>query len=40
MPSTKSFIERLFEDDEGAWQYLGDHLDGGARVQLKAHNIS
>ena len=39
MPSTKKFIERLFEEDDGAWQYLGDHLDGSARLQLKAHTI-
>ena len=39
MPSTEDFIERLFEDDKGAWQYLGDHLDGSARLQLKAHNV-
>ena len=40
MPSTRSFIKRLFDDDDGAWQYLGDHLDGSARLQLKAHNIA
>jgi len=39
MPSTKDFIERLFEDDKGAWQYLGDHLDGSASLQLKVHDI-
>lgn len=39
MPSTEDFVERLFEDDKGAWQYLGDHLDGSASLQLKAHNI-
>ena len=39
MPSTEDFIERLFEDDKGAWQYLGDHLDGKARLQLKAHDV-
>lgn len=39
MPSTKSFIKRLFNDDDGAWQYLGDHLDGSARLQLKAHTL-
>ena len=39
MPSTEDFIERLFEDDKGAWQYLGDHLDGTASLQLKAHDI-
>jgi len=39
MPSTKEFVNRLFKDDEGAWQYLGDHLDGSARLQLKTHTI-
>ena len=39
MPSTKKFIERLFKEDSGAWQYLGDHLNGSARLQLKAHTI-
>jgi len=39
MPSTQEFIERLFEDNDGAWHYLGDHLDGKARLQLKTHTI-
>ncbi|MFK5975406.1 MAG: MBL fold metallo-hydrolase [Sulfurovum sp.] len=39
MPNTRGFINRLFNKDSGAWEYLGDHLDGGARLQLKAHNI-
>ena len=39
MPNTKDFGKRLFEDDKGAWQYLGDHLDGSARLQLKTYNI-
>ena len=39
MPSTQDFVNRLFEDEKGAWQYLGDHLDGSARLQLKAHTI-
>jgi len=39
MPSTKQFVSRLFDNDDGAWQYLGDHLNGDARLQLKAHNI-
>jgi len=39
MPSTKEFIKRLFEENDGAWQYLGDHLDGSARLQLKTHTI-
>ncbi len=40
MPSTKTFVKRLFDDDDGAWQYLGDHLNGDASLQLKAHNIA
>jgi len=39
MPNTKDFIERLFENGKGAWQYLGDHLDGSDKLQLKAHTI-
>jgi len=39
MPSTEEFIDRLFEDGDGAWQYLGDHLDASAKLQLKAHTI-
>lgn len=40
MPSTEAFVERLFDDDDGAWQYLGDHLNGDTSLQLKAHTIS
>ncbi len=40
MPNTKGFINKLFRKNSGAWEYLGDHLNGGARLQLKAHNIS
>jgi ribonuclease BN (tRNA processing enzyme) len=39
MPSTKEFVNRLFKEDEGAWQYLGDHLDGRAGLQLKVNSI-
>lgn len=39
MPSTETFINRLFKDGKGAWQYLGDHLNGDAELQLKAHNV-
>ncbi|MEA2047760.1 MAG: MBL fold metallo-hydrolase [Campylobacterota bacterium] len=39
MPSTTQFIERLFKKNKGAWQYLGDHLDGSAKLQLKPHTI-
>ena len=39
MPSTQNFIDRLFKNNKGAWQYLGDHLDGSAALQVKAHNV-
>ena len=39
MPSTSEFVNRLFKEDDGAWQYLGDHLDGRAELQLKVSNI-
>lgn len=39
MPHTSAFIDRLFDEDDGAWQYLGDHLNGDARLQLKVHTI-
>ena len=39
MPSTEDFIDRLFKNNKGAWQYLGDNLDGSARLQFKAHTI-
>lgn len=39
MPDTGTFIKRLFKDNQGAWQYLGDHLDGSARLQLKTKTI-
>ena len=39
MPSTEEFIRRLFKNNKGAWQYLGDNLDGTARLQLNAQTI-
>jgi len=39
MPSTKKFVERLFDDDDGAWKYLGDNLNGEVALQLKTHNV-
>jgi ribonuclease BN (tRNA processing enzyme) len=39
MPDTEDFVDRLFKNSDGAWQYLGDHLDGRASLQLKAHSI-
>ncbi len=40
MPSTTKFVDRLFDNDDGAWQYLGDHLNGDAPLQLKTYNIA
>ncbi|HFQ61623.1 MAG TPA: MBL fold metallo-hydrolase [Epsilonproteobacteria bacterium] len=39
MPNTKVFIKRLFDEDKGVWKYLGDHLNGDARLQIKAFTI-
>ena len=39
MPNTEDFIKRLFDSRKGAWQYMGDYLDGTAAYQLKAHTI-
>ena len=40
MPSTKNFIERLFANNKGAWEYMGDYLDGTASFQVKAHTVT
>lgn len=40
MPGTENFIERLFANNKGAWEYMGDYLDGRAAFQLKAHTIA
>jgi len=40
MPSTENFIERLFANKKGAWQYIGDYLDGTASFQIKAHTVT
>jgi ribonuclease BN (tRNA processing enzyme) len=39
MPDTHTFIERLFKNRSGAWQYMGDYLDGRAAFQVKEKNI-
>ena len=39
MPSTQSFVERLFKNNKGAWEYMGDYLDGSASFQIKAHTV-
>jgi ribonuclease BN (tRNA processing enzyme) len=39
MPSTENFVDRLFKSNKGAWEYMGDYLDGSASFQLKAHTI-
>ena len=39
MPDSKTFVKRLFESRIGAWEYMGDYLDGRAAFQLKAKNV-
>jgi ribonuclease BN (tRNA processing enzyme) len=40
MPDTESFIHRLFASGKGAWEYMGDHLDGRADFQIKPYSVS
>ena len=40
MPDTQTFINRLFQYDTGAWQYLRDNLDGNGALHLNVHNIA
>lgn len=40
MPNTRGFINKLFIANRGAWEYLSDHLNGGAKLQLKSHNVT
>jgi ribonuclease BN (tRNA processing enzyme) len=40
MPSTETFVKRLFENGRGAWQYMGDFLDGSAAFALKPHTVA
>ncbi|WP_108063610.1 MBL fold metallo-hydrolase [Poseidonibacter lekithochrous] len=35
VPDTKTFINRLFENKKGAWEYMGDFLDGNAQFKLQ-----
>ncbi len=39
MPSTTTFIDRLFATGVGAWQYMGDYLDGRSQFALKPYTI-
>ncbi|KYJ87275.1 MBL fold metallo-hydrolase [Sulfurovum riftiae] len=39
MPGTRTFIKRLFENRDGAWQYMGDYLDGRAAFRLRAKDV-
>jgi len=39
MPDTATFTHRLFGEGWGAWQYMGDYLDGRAAFQLKPATI-
>lgn len=39
MPATSGFLFRLFESGKGAWEYMGDFLDGRAAFALKPNDI-
>ena len=39
MPSTAVFAKRLFDSKQGAWQYMGDFLDGSASYRLIPHTV-
>lgn len=40
VPDTKTFINRLFENKKGAWEYMGDFLDGSASFKLNTNIVS
>lgn len=40
MPATQTFIKKLFKTGSGAWQYMGDFLDGSGTFTLKPHTIA
>ena len=40
MPDTIQFVRDLFEDNNGAFRYLGDYLTGNAAYQLQTRNVS
>ncbi len=40
MPTTEVFIERLFKNDVGAWQYMGDFLDGSGAFRLVPTDVA
>lgn len=40
MPTTEVFIERLFKNDVGAWQYMGDFLDGNGAFRLVPTDVA
>ena len=39
MPDSKTFVKRLFDSRVGAWEYMGDYLDGRASFQLIPKNV-
>ena len=39
MPATSTFVFRLFESGKGAWEYMGDFLDGSAAFSLEPNDI-
>jgi len=40
MPDTIQFVRDLFEDNKGAFRYLGDYLTGTAAYELQPHNVN
>ena len=39
MPNTEEFVTRLFDTAKGAWEYMGDYLDGSASYRLLPHTV-
>lgn len=39
MPATSAFVFRLFESGKGAWEYMGDFLDGRAAFRLEPNDV-
>jgi ribonuclease BN (tRNA processing enzyme) len=40
MPGTERFVRRLFDSHKGAWEYMGDYLDGRAAYRLLPQAIA
>ena len=40
MPATEAFVDRLFKNGVGAWQYMGDFLDGSGTFRLVPTDVA